>query len=322
MTVDVSVIIPTYNRAGLIGRTIESVLAQTVAAAEVIVVDDGSPDDTAAVARRYGTRVRYHRVENPHASNIGPSAARNLGVSLATSPWIAFCDSDDLWLPIKLERQLRIHALCPRVEYSFTDFAYVGPGRWQSPRVFAEAPAGYWERQRRVVEDAIWVYEDSLYERVLRFQPAFPSTLLMSKRRFERLGGYDERFSKGPSEDLEFVLRNVGDPPIGVLAEPVVQIRKHAGNRSIHLRENWLDQVRILEFALATHPAARLCADALMDEIQKRRVCLARDSAPSIERRYGDWRVPIKIAVALLPTPLARLVQRVLVRARRYLAST
>src|SRR5579872_1896806 len=118
MTAGVSVVIPTYNRATLIGDTIDSILRQTVPPAEVIVVDDGSTDDTAAVVARYGGAVRYHRIENS-----GPGVARNIGVSLARSPWIAFCDSDDIWLPIKQERQLRLQALCPEVESSFTDHA-------------------------------------------------------------------------------------------------------------------------------------------------------------------------------------------------------
>src|SRR4029077_9496744 len=87
MSFDVSAVIPTYNRANLIGDTVESVLRQSVPPAEIIVVDDGSTDDTAEVIARYGSAVRYHRMEN-----FGPGAARNLGVSIARAPWIAFCD--------------------------------------------------------------------------------------------------------------------------------------------------------------------------------------------------------------------------------------
>jgi glycosyltransferase involved in cell wall biosynthesis len=332
MSIDVSVIIPSFNRARLIGETIDSILAQTAAPAEVIVVDDGSTDDTAAVIRGFGARVRYHRVEAKDFRNIGPSAARNLGVSLATSPWIAFCDSDDLWLTTKLERQLRIHALCPAVEYSFTDFSHVVSGTWESRSRFAKAPAGYWEAQRRVLENAIWIYETSLYERAIRFQAVAPSTVLISKRRFDALGGFCERFSRGLSEDVEFALRNLGHPPMGVLAEPQVGIRRHDGNRSADMLNNWLDQMRVLEYALATHAMAASCADALSDEIQKRRVHAAgrafaagrldivRDLAPAIGRQYRDWKTMIRIAVGTLPAPLAGIAQRILVTANLYLS--
>ena len=96
----VSVVIPTYNRAGVICRTIDNVLAQTYRNTEIIVVDDGSTDDTQAKLRSYGGRIRVIA-----QSNAGPAAARNRGIEAATGDLIAFQDSDDLWLPNKLERQ-------------------------------------------------------------------------------------------------------------------------------------------------------------------------------------------------------------------------
>ena len=100
----ISVIIPTYNRAGLIRRSVESVLTQTWQALEVIVVDDGSTDDTEqVVAAIADPRVRYHRM----AQNGGACAARNMGVSLAQGEYIAFQDSDDAWLPHKLATQMQ-----------------------------------------------------------------------------------------------------------------------------------------------------------------------------------------------------------------------
>lgn len=97
----VSVIIPTYNRAAVIGRTIDSVLAQTYPNIEVIVVDDGSTDDTRDVLSRYDERVRY-----VYQQNSGPSAARNRGVAQSTADYIAFLDSDDIILPTKVAKQV------------------------------------------------------------------------------------------------------------------------------------------------------------------------------------------------------------------------
>lgn len=98
----VSVVIPTFNRAAFVGAAVDSVLAQTGEAfvCEVIVIDDGSVDDTALVLERFGTRIRYLRTENR-----GVSAARNLGIREARSDWIAFLDSDDVWHPTKLAEQ-------------------------------------------------------------------------------------------------------------------------------------------------------------------------------------------------------------------------
>jgi len=96
----VSVVIPAYNASRYLGPAIESVLAQTVAPAEVVVVDDGSTDDTAAVGARYpGVTVLTQ-------ANAGAGVARNHGVAATTAPLVAFLDADDLWLPNKLERQL------------------------------------------------------------------------------------------------------------------------------------------------------------------------------------------------------------------------
>jgi glycosyltransferase involved in cell wall biosynthesis len=97
----VSVVIPTYNRAHLVGRAIESVLAQTYAHTEIIIVDDGSTDDTQQTLRSYGRCIRVVIQENS-----GPSIARNRGIALAQGEIIAFLDSDDIWLPTKLERQV------------------------------------------------------------------------------------------------------------------------------------------------------------------------------------------------------------------------
>ena len=123
----VSVIIPTYNYAHVVLESVESILNQTRPAHEIIVVDDGSTDDTAQVLeplRRSG-RIRYH-----HQANVGLCAARNTGLSLATGDAFALCDSDDLWHPEKLQQQvahLESHPECGLVgTASFSE----EPVRW------------------------------------------------------------------------------------------------------------------------------------------------------------------------------------------------
>lgn len=97
----VSCIIPVYNGAAYLAEALDSILAQTFPVSEIIVVDDGSTDDTAAVAAKYAPRVAYLRQENR-----GPASARNAGLAIATGEFISFLDADDTWHPEKLARQV------------------------------------------------------------------------------------------------------------------------------------------------------------------------------------------------------------------------
>ncbi|MBN1124757.1 MAG: glycosyltransferase family 2 protein [Sedimentisphaerales bacterium] len=99
----VSVVIPAYNSARYIRRALDSVLAQTVPVRQILVIDDGSTDDTAQVVSEYGGRVEYI-----YQANAGAGAARNTGIQAATSEWIAFLDADDEWLPHRLESQAEL----------------------------------------------------------------------------------------------------------------------------------------------------------------------------------------------------------------------
>jgi glycosyltransferase involved in cell wall biosynthesis len=121
-TQSVSIVIPTHNRARLVMRAVASALAQCRDGDEVIVVDDGSEDDTEARLSEYGGRVRYERVRHG-----GAGWARNVGIELAKNPLIAFLDSDDEWLPGKLELQRALLAARPDVLFCFTDHLYRQP---------------------------------------------------------------------------------------------------------------------------------------------------------------------------------------------------
>ncbi len=135
----VSVVIPTYNRAHLVGRAIQSVLNQTYQDFEIIVVDDGSTDNTEEVVKSFNDpRIRYLR----HDQNRGGSAARNTGINMARGEYIAFQDSDDEWLPEKLEKQMRVFENAPaEVGVVYTDMWRIGKGEkryWHSPKIMPE----------------------------------------------------------------------------------------------------------------------------------------------------------------------------------------
>ncbi|MDA2936669.1 glycosyltransferase [Acidobacteria bacterium AH-259-A15] len=112
----VTAIIPAYNAEAFISQTIESVLAQMYQELEIIVVDDGSTDSTRRILQRYGDRIRY-----VYQKNTGVSTARNTGVSIATGEYIALLDHDDLWLPEKLDKQIRILDADPDVALVYSD---------------------------------------------------------------------------------------------------------------------------------------------------------------------------------------------------------
>jgi hypothetical protein len=143
------------------------------------------------------------------------------------------------------------------------------------------------------------------------------------------LGGFNPEFSKSLAEDVEFNLRVAGEPPIGFLAEVLTGLRRHTGNRSGNPFAGWAGQVKVLEFALAHHDAARPFLALVRQELQRRntlaigeafflgRLEIVREVAPLVERAQRDWRTSLKIAIANLPAPLAKVARQALVIANR-----
>jgi glycosyltransferase involved in cell wall biosynthesis len=166
---DVSVVIPTYNRSATLRRALKSVLAQTRRPDEVIVVDDGSTDDTAGWVERDFPRVTYIRQRNK-----GVSAARNRGVAAAGREWIAFLDSDDEWRPQKLERQLS--ALAENTDYHLchTNETWIRDGRRVNERK-RHAKSGGW-----------------IFQRCLPLCVISPSAAVVRRSLLDELGGFDE----------------------------------------------------------------------------------------------------------------------------------
>ncbi|WP_336338317.1 glycosyltransferase family 2 protein [Haloarcula brevis] len=207
----VSVVIPAYERGDVVGRAVDSALAQTVSDIEVVVVDDGSDDDTAAVAEAYDDeRVRVLT----HGTNRGVSAARNTGVEVAAGEYVAFLDSDDEWLPRKLERQLA--SLDGRGEewvgaYCDVTAAGLSPlGRLAavvSERLFRSAAPREGGRE--------------LAEALLSLQVFMGpgSTLLVEREAVESAGGFDEGLSI--YEDWDLVLRVLAAGKLAYVDEPL-----------------------------------------------------------------------------------------------------
>lgn len=181
----VSVILPTYNRVAVVGSAIESVLSQTFGDFELIVVDDASTDGTLQSLCQVQDR-RLHVIR--HTVNKGAGAARNTGVERAGANLIAFQDSDDLWVPTKLEEQLSQLEQLPSVGVVYSRFEKrLGKQAFHVP--------GPWVRTR----------EGHLHEQLLQGNFIGLPTVLVRKRDFERVGGFDEQLRS--LEDWDLFLR-------------------------------------------------------------------------------------------------------------------
>jgi glycosyltransferase involved in cell wall biosynthesis len=200
MTPAVSVIIPTYNRRTMLLQAIDSVVAQSFTEFELIVIDDGSTDGTAEYLTRLGKPIRIERIDHS-----GPAAARNRGVALACAPLIAFLDSDDLWSPIKLERQLAFMRANPGCAISQTNEIWMRNGRRVNPGL----------RHRKRAGD---IFIDSLRTCLISM-----SATMMRADLFRSLTGFDEIMSA--AEDYDLWLRILIDHEAGLLDEPLVTRR-------------------------------------------------------------------------------------------------
>ncbi len=322
MAFDVSVVVPTYNRARVLPETIDAVLAQTHPPVELIVVDDSSPDHTAEVVRGYGERVKYLKVPNGRAE-----LARNRGAAIARGNWLAFCDDDDLWKPDLLKRFAEVVGAAPDVRFLFCDFHIVRDGVWQPARKFDEAPAGYWDGDFTAVGPAR-VYRDPMTPRTLRFQPVFMSCLAVRRDWFDELGGFNPAFSGTGSADWEFVLRAVAAPPVAAVFEPLAGIRKHSGNMSGDLLFVKEGEVAILRHALAHYPSVAVHRELIEEQIVGRSIDATelafargefdrvRSNSRALPRHRAGFKLRLKRWVAGLPTPLAKAARRVLTGAR------
>jgi glycosyltransferase involved in cell wall biosynthesis len=182
----VSVIIPTFNRALLIMRAIKSVLDQTYQDFEVIVVDDGSSDETQKVLRSLkDERIRYFR----HEKNLGASAARNTGIRAAKGSYIAFQDSDDIWLPEKLEAQMKVF------EGAEPKLGLVYTGTWLI----------YGDRKTYIPFSYGVQKEGNVHRELLKSNFVCNPSVVVRKECFEKVGMFDEALHR--LQDWEFFIR-------------------------------------------------------------------------------------------------------------------
>jgi glycosyltransferase involved in cell wall biosynthesis len=230
MTATVSVVIPAYNAAAFLAEAVRSALAQTLPPLEILVVDDGSTDETAAIARAFGGRVRCLSQENQ-----GLSGARNRGIREARGDLIALLDADDSWLSEKLAAQVEALAGCPKAVACFSRTEYVG----QDGAILRRSDV---PPLHRLVED--------LLLSCCVIGP--PSAALIRRSALDAVGLFDPRFSQCADWDMWLRLAEAG--PV-VYADGVhVRYRVHGANMSKNVPLLERDTFGVLAKFFAAHP--------------------------------------------------------------------
>ncbi len=215
----VSVVIPTFNRGHTLNRAIDSVLGQTLLPSEIIVVDDGSTDGTEELISTEYSSVSYIRSENR-----GVSAARNLGMKAAKSDWFAFLDSDDQWLPHKLEKQFECLSCNRDFKLVHCDELWIRKGKRVNPKAKHQKHGGY------------------IFEQCLSLCAISPSASLVHRTLFDELGCFDETLQA--CEDYDLWLRICAVYPVLYVDEPL--LIKFGGHEDQLSQKFWgMDRFRV-----------------------------------------------------------------------------
>lgn len=216
----VTVVVPTFNRAHFLPECLDAILAQSFTDFDLVVVDDGSQDDTGRVLSAYADRIAVLR-----QPNLGVSAARNAGIAKARGLYLAFCDSDDCWHRDKLKRQMELFAAVPDAMLCYTDEVWIRNGRRVNPCKHHHKESGW------------------LFARCLELCIVSPSSVMMPQEFFRRVGLFDERMTV--CEDYDLWLRASLQFPFHFIADPL--ITKRGGHDDQLSRKYWgMDRYRVM----------------------------------------------------------------------------
>lgn len=239
MTLDkprVSVIIPVYNGERYFARTIESVLAQTYSAKEIVIVDDGSRDTSQEVIARYLHHSNVHLVTQ---KNAGVAAARNTGISAAAGEYIALVDQDDLWLPDKLARQVEYLDAHPEIALVHSNIHFIDEAGERIP-------------------DPEWAWVAPTFGQVLpelvKQNRICTCTVLLRKSVLEQVGSFRQELA--PADDWDLWLRIAARHPIGFVDAVTASYRLHQENESRNLLKMQEAEIRVVETFVREHPGA------------------------------------------------------------------
>jgi glycosyltransferase involved in cell wall biosynthesis len=296
----VSVVIPTYNYGAFVGETVENVLKQTYRNFEIIVVDDGSTDDTQERLEPYADRIRYI-----HQQNQGCAAARNTGIQAAKGEWIAFLDSDDLWHPRKLEVQMAYLAKHPDIALLAANHLEDLSGGWPAIDTDHELPA-----ERISLEDII-------------IRSRFgPSCVVARKECFAESGAFDSSLAPG-AEDRDMWIRIASLFPAAMLRVPLWWYRIHGSSMSYHAENMIRSERQVLE---KTFAANRFLGKNYLIRLQTfsyfhRSAAFTYDTAGMHSRALAQiiwslalWPFPLSARVCLAPLERPKMLVVILLR--------
>jgi glycosyltransferase involved in cell wall biosynthesis len=295
----VSVILPTYERPEFLRQAVASVQAQSWTDWELIVSDDGSGSDTASLLDRFNREPQVRVIRSTHQGN--PGAVRNRALREARGEYVAFIDSDDLWLPPKLEEQLATLRASPECQWGYTEFI----------RIDQDGVSVDYERNPHRILHEGWIFNQLLE---LKVGIAMP-TVMVKRDLLETVGGFDEQ--QGLHEDYELWLRLALSSPVRVLKQPLACVRRHnshfsrTGVPSLEARRRVLEKIGQLvtdsqHRAIVRRERARAAAAlAVLHAVSGVRAPTLRTLASSLRYswRYGAWYASSCRALAHLVLP-------------------
>ena len=215
----ISVIIPTFNRAHLLPRSIDSLLSQTLSAHSVVIVDDGSTDGTENLVCEKYPEITYLK-----QNNLGVSAARNAGIAATSDEWLAFLDSDDEWLPEKLQFQIDALEAEPEMMVCHTDEIWIRNGKHVNPMKKHNKHGGW------------------IFDKCLPLCCISPSSVIIHRSVLDEIGFFDQ--SLPACEDYDLWLRVASSYPVLYISEKLVV--KHGGHQDQLSEKYWgMDRFRI-----------------------------------------------------------------------------
>ena len=277
----VSVVIPTYNRQNLVVEAVESVLAQTFKDFEIIVVDDGSTDDTSSRMQPYLDRLTYNLQKNK-----GVAAARNTGIGLAQGEFVCFLDSDDLWEPFKLETQVRFADTHPEYALISTEIQGFDVDR---KAVGQYKSAMYEIRNGFVLEQLLignWIQT---------------STVMLRRKCLDEVGGFDEDIGQY-GEDWLLWMRVASRFPMYFLPEPLVSYRVHPGRLTHYQPEEQFKSLMLCLQKMSSFPQFQQ-KPALLREVEYR-ICVSRGRNDLHMCEYNRAAIKFKRAYAIRTIPV------------------
>ena len=221
----ITALITVYNGTAFLADAIRSVQNQTLSVAEILVVDDGSTDGSADLARSMGVKVISQE-------NQGAASARNTGIHAASQEWIAFLDHDDVWKPEKIELQWQAHQLCPDAGLVFTDFSEIDEGSSEPrvPSVFSLPESGFDRFKRNFVAADIShrpTMDQEVFETIKK-NVFLPSSTLAKRDLVISAGLFQTDLF--PVDDIDFFLRCFAMTSVAFVERPLMRYRSHSNN--------------------------------------------------------------------------------------------